>query len=176
MSELLILHTTVVVVVAIAAWTDWRTGLIPNWLTLPCIAGALIAHLVLGGPWGILLSGIGLLVSAATPLFLFWRDAMGGGDVKLFAAIGALLGPHLGLKAQLVSFTIAAILALVVMAWRGTMFRTFANAFLNLVAPLLPEDRQPEVSSELTSTMRIGFSVFVGTTLVLVGSHLETWQ
>ncbi|RLB53524.1 MAG: prepilin peptidase [Deltaproteobacteria bacterium] len=175
MSDLVVLHSAVVAVVGIAAWTDARSGRIPNWLTLTTIVGALALHLATGGPWGALLSVIGLVLGAACPLLLFWRGAMGGGDVKLFAAIGALLGPELALEAQLASFGVAAFLAMVMMAWRGTMFRTLQNLALTLVSPLLPESRRPEVSTELTSTMRIGLAIFVGTTLVLVGSHSELW-
>ncbi|MBW2460474.1 MAG: prepilin peptidase [Deltaproteobacteria bacterium] len=175
MSDLVVLHSAVVAVVGIAAWTDARSGRIPNWLTLPTIVAALVVHLVTGGPWGVLLSVIGLVLGAACPLVLFWRGAMGGGDVKLFAAIGALLGPELALEAQLASFAVAAFLALVMMAWRGTMFRTLSNLVLTLVGPLLPEPRRPEVSAELTSTMRIGFAVLIGTSLVLVASHAEMW-
>ena len=60
MSEVVILHGAVVFVTGIAAWTDLRTGQIPNWLTLPAIAIALIAHFVTGGAAGALYSVIGL--------------------------------------------------------------------------------------------------------------------
>jgi len=171
MSELVILHGVVLCVAGIAALTDLRTGHIPNWLTLPAIALALVAHLVTGGAMGGLFSVIGLVLCGFFPLVLFWRGAMGGGDVKLFAAIGAALGPALALEAQLLSFFVAALFALFMMAWRGTMFRTLANLVLTVLRPLLPERRQPELSDELTSTMRIGLAVFVGTAIAIAASH-----
>src|SRR5690606_463596 len=93
---------------AIAAVTDVRTGRIPNRLVawglglgaaLP-VASALVA----ARPEGVLVALVrelgaafaGLLVTAAVPLVLFSMRALGGGDVKLFAAVGALAGPGLG--------------------------------------------------------------------------------
>lgn len=63
-----------------AGLLDARSGRIPNVLTVP----ALVAGIVLGTPWGLL---------AALPLVrLFARRHAAGGDVKLAAAMGALLG------------------------------------------------------------------------------------
>src|SRR3954471_1257372 len=86
---------------AIAAWFDWRTGHIPNWLTLLGLAVAILGHFVRGtvldGPSaGVEHAGFaigGALGCALVPMFMYWKRAMGGGDVKLFAALGAALHP-----------------------------------------------------------------------------------
>jgi len=75
-----------------ASVVDLRTRQIPNWLTG---AGA-IAGIVCGASmgWrGLGMSLAGALVGFALMLPLHWMGAMGGGDVKLMAAFGALLGP-----------------------------------------------------------------------------------
>jgi Flp pilus assembly protein protease CpaA len=65
----------------VAAW-DWRTGLIPNWLTLP-VAAAVGALRLYQGHWY-------LLVIWAL-LYLVWRiNFMGGGDAKLLMGLFAL--------------------------------------------------------------------------------------
>jgi Flp pilus assembly protein protease CpaA len=44
----------------------------------------------------------------AVPLLLFRLKAIGGGDVKLLATVGAQLGPLLGLELSFAAFVVAA--------------------------------------------------------------------
>jgi hypothetical protein len=65
---------------ATAAWTDYRTGLIPNRLTLSSIAMGLVLAAVGGGGRGILLAAAGAFSAGLVPLVLFRMKAMGGSD------------------------------------------------------------------------------------------------
>ena len=78
--------------VAVASVIDWRTRRIPNLLTFPLAIAALVANVVVGGWSGGLSSLVGLCVGLAFFLLLMLLGAMGPGDVKLMAALGALLG------------------------------------------------------------------------------------
>ncbi len=78
--------------VAVASVIDWRTRRIPNLLTFPLAFAALVANVVVGGWSGGLSSLVGLCVGLAFFLLLMLLGAMGPGDVKLMAALGALLG------------------------------------------------------------------------------------
>jgi prepilin peptidase CpaA len=91
------------IVVAVATVTDLRTRRIPNWLVFPfLLAGIVVSPLrhdwqgnSHGFGWhglGQSLAGLGLgLLINIIPFFMGWT---GGGDVKLFAAIGAWVGPE----------------------------------------------------------------------------------
>src|SRR5262249_47283506 len=76
-----------------AAIQDFRARRIPNWLTLNLAAGGLLASLLsphaLAAPAS---SILGLLAGLGIALVLFSLGALGGGDVKLLAAIGAWVG------------------------------------------------------------------------------------
>jgi prepilin peptidase CpaA len=82
-----------VIVAAAAAWLDVRTGRIPDLLTLTALGfglGVAVPQGVASLAWAVLGVGIalyGCLLLATPKLWL------GGGDMKLLMALGALLGP-----------------------------------------------------------------------------------
>jgi prepilin peptidase CpaA len=77
---------------ALAALIDARHRRIPNWLSFGLLLAGLGRALIFGHFSTFGLSLFGMLVGASFPLALFAISAMGGGDVKLLAAIGAWLG------------------------------------------------------------------------------------
>jgi prepilin peptidase CpaA len=93
---------------ALAAAFDWRTGHIPNWLTLGSALLGLLVQGLGGGIAGVGGSALGLVVAAAIPLLLYRAGGVGGGDVKLLAAVGALGGVTKGVELELYAFVIAA--------------------------------------------------------------------
>src|SRR5689334_12516473 len=91
-------------VVLASVVSDLATRRIPNIITVSGVVIGLAAHAaagavdggVTGGLRGFAFAVVGALACALLP-FLGWRKGeMGGGDVKLFAAIGALVGPGTG--------------------------------------------------------------------------------
>lgn len=99
---------------ALASYVDFHRMVIPKWLTLPLLGAGLAASIVrggwlgyageklwlfstdslwLGGLDGLLFALAGVVCSFAM-IFLLWiLGTCGGGDVKLFAAVGAWTGP-----------------------------------------------------------------------------------
>ena len=153
---------------ATAALTDTRTGLIPNWLTLPSLALAPLVQLFAVGPGACGRALLAALVCALVPLVLFGLQAIGGGDVKLFAACGALAGTRLGLEIQLLGYALATIWALCVLAYRGALWATLARALGLLLRPLQPRCRQPPALAAMSS-VRLGLPILAATALLLSG-------
>jgi prepilin peptidase CpaA len=77
---------------ALAAAIDARVRKIPNWLTFGLLLAGLGRGLASGGMSGLGHSALGMLAGAALPLVLYAISALGGGDVKLLAAVGAWVG------------------------------------------------------------------------------------
>jgi leader peptidase (prepilin peptidase)/N-methyltransferase len=78
---------------------DWEFQIIPDRLTLPAIlVGWIWAAFTPLGLWpsvlGSLVGGGGLLLVALIGDWLFRKESMGGGDIKLAAVLGAFLGWH----------------------------------------------------------------------------------
>ncbi|MDQ3031033.1 MAG: A24 family peptidase [Myxococcota bacterium] len=159
---------------AIAAFTDWKTGHIPNWLTLPPLVLGPIVHGLSNGAAGLFGSLLAVAICGAVPLLMFWRGGMAGGDVKLFAAIAAVCGVEVGLEAEFLAFVVAGIYALGRLAWQGSLLRTLGNSFYMGLNPLLPQRLRKPISPELLHSLRLGGAIFAGT-LIAVFSRLQTF-
>jgi prepilin peptidase CpaA len=107
-----------------AAFTDLRRSVIPNPLTLPLLALAPLVHFTLGGPGALGLALLGIVACGAVPMLAFRRGGMGGGDVKLLAALGGLLGAERGLAVELVALCIAALQATWLLIRHGKLARS----------------------------------------------------
>lgn len=145
---------------AMAAAIDWRRREIPNWLSIGTLAVALVPHVALGAPaapgamapvsraaWSV----IGAFACGIVP-FAFWRSgAFGGGDVKMLAAVGALLLPLDGLEAELY--------AMVAAAFEGTLVATM------MLNPLRPASKRRPLASSAMTSLRFGPAIFAGAAL-----------
>jgi prepilin peptidase CpaA len=166
-------HLVALAIAAIAAFTDARTEIIPNWLTLPPLALAPLFWLFIDPPWSAVRSVIGLVLCGGVLFFLFKLGACGGGDVKLFAAIGALVGgvPQgymLGVEALFFTLCTASVYSLIRLAWQGKLLRTIGNAFFLPLNPILPVKWRRSLTPDAMSSVRLGVPSLVGTLVALV--------
>jgi prepilin peptidase CpaA len=105
--------------VAVATFTDLRSRRIPNWLVVPFFGAGVLVSCWFRGWHGLGQSlcgaGLGLLSFGV----LFMLGGMGAGDVKLFAAIGAWIGPTQLLIALVLTALVGGAMALGAVAWGG---------------------------------------------------------
>ena len=110
-----------------AAVIDVRTRRVPNALTMSvALAGFALAVAGLGRV-GIMASVAGCFVGLAVMLPGHLLGATGGGDVKLLAAVGTLLGPGATLRAFVATAIAGGLIAMVVAVRRGRLAATLAG-------------------------------------------------
>lgn len=120
-----------------AVWSDVKNQRIPNCLVF---AGAGLGLLlnsvlpegygftsVLPGALGFSKSLLGLALGLAILLPLYMLRAMGAGDVKLMAMVGAFIGPNATMSTILLTFIIGGGLTLVVVLHQGTLGQLIDN-------------------------------------------------
>jgi prepilin peptidase CpaA len=117
-----------VAVLSVATITDVRSRRIPNWLSLPFMAGGVAAQGWINGWHGLAQSMGGLCLGALIFGILFWMGGMGMGDVKLCAAIGAWVGPEQLLLALVVTGLAGGIMALLWAIFSGFTGQLFKNS------------------------------------------------
>src|SRR4051812_47427772 len=98
-----------------------------NVCTYPLLLGGLLYHGMTGGSQGLLDSLLGTLLGLGILLPLYALGGMGGGDVKLMAAIGAWLGLLLTFAVFLASSLIAGVYALILVVAYGRVRETWYN-------------------------------------------------
>jgi len=162
-----------VIVTAVAAYIDHRTGFIPNSVTLGGFAFALVARagLALGSggvsaiPASLGWALVGAIVCAIAPLVLYRAHALGGGDVKLFIALGAFLGPLGGMHTQMAAFVCGALFAplRLGLARDGRMSAMLRRSFAVVANLALPRSRQLPVDAAAMTWFRFGPAIFAGT-------------
>jgi prepilin peptidase CpaA len=106
-----LVYSTILVVAAIG---DLRTRRIPNKL-VAVLAVAGIVYSVMRAPLvsGLLQAGGGLLAGLACWLPFYMLGWLGAGDVKLYAAAGAWLGPARAAEGALIAALFGAVLSLI---------------------------------------------------------------
>ena len=108
---------------------DLYHQIIPDVISLPGIGAGLLASLIipqitfLNSLFGILLGGGSLFLVATLYQWLFKREGMGGGDVKLLAMIGAFLGWKAVILTILLSSLIGSITGIIIMVSKGKDFK-----------------------------------------------------
>ena len=104
------------ILLVISVLTDIREQLILDKVTLPMLGLLVISHLFIGTEtfWYYLLGGVvGFLLLLL--LAIVGKGGKGGGDIKLYAAIGVVLGPYLTIMSLVLASFVGAIVGLFLM-------------------------------------------------------------
>ena len=119
------LHTVVYMVfcsaLIIITFIDLKEKIIPDVISLPFIVlGFLLSFVLknispLNSLLGILVGGGSLYLIAIAGTYIFKKEAMGGGDIKLAAMVGAFLGWQLTLLSLFLGFLLGSIIGVIVL-------------------------------------------------------------
>jgi prepilin peptidase CpaA len=163
--------TCALAIATVGAITDLRDAHIPNWLTYTGLLAALVTRSTWG--WHELQSGLaGLALTGGVFLVLFVLGAMGGGDLKLMAAVGAWAGPARSFAILNTAAIAGGVLALGYILYRRQVLVTLLNSF-ELVRHHVSSGLQPHpwLNVGETTTVRVpyGLAIALGT-LVCTGN------
>jgi prepilin peptidase CpaA len=146
-----------------ATVVDIRTRRIPNALTAS-MAGVGIG-LAASGISGVSLTAavVGFVLGLVLMLPGHALGATGAGDVKLMAAVGAIVGPAVVVKAFLFSAVAGGVLAVIVATRRKRLGATFAGTARMIAAPV--DARQEIQSATSASRFAYGPAIAIGSVL-----------
>ena len=115
-------------IVLVAAVYDVRYRRIPNWLTVSGVLLGLALNTFLYQGWpGLRLSLAGMAVGLGVYFVLYALRAMGAGDAKLMAAVGAIVGWRDWFGIFLITAIIGGLMALILVVTHGRVKKTMWN-------------------------------------------------
>ncbi len=164
-----------VLLLGAAVTTDLSSRRIPNAFTFPAIAAAILVRMIAQDWPGVALALGGALLAPILLLVLHAGKGLGMGDLKLSAAVGALLGPALAITAMLASTIAGGILAVIVMMTPGGPLAHIASTFL-IGLPFFKTPSQenfsktghaPDTTAAAVPTMPYGVAIAAGTLAAL---------
>ena len=128
MSGRLAIDVLLLLILAAAAVSDLRTRKVRNELTYTSVLAGLLLNGVVdpgGVGWGP--AALGLLIGFVSIFVVYVAGGLGGGDVKLMAAVGAFLGTHDVVYALLYTCLVGAVMSVGIIVanegFLGLMFR-----------------------------------------------------
>jgi prepilin peptidase CpaA len=162
----------IVISIGLAACVfDVRTRRIPNALTFSAAAAGLLYHAATSGVAGVQLAAAGWLLGLLLLLPYFALGGMGGGDVKLVAALGAWLGPWETFWLAMYAGIAGGVLGLIVALTHGYVRRAFANVRSMIgywtVVGLKPV---PGMTLESSTAPRLAYAI-----PILAGTMVALW-
>jgi prepilin peptidase CpaA len=163
MSETLAHIILLVPLAAIIAYYDVRYRRIPNAFVLAALAAGVVTNGIFAGLPGIGASLAGCALGFVLMFMLHVFGAMGAGDVKLFAAIGAVTGAQLVLPTFIVVVLTGGVLALVSVIRAGTVITTMQRV-LQILLGMMPGWQMPKfaVPVDRKYTIPYGVAITVG--------------
>ena len=160
-------------IATVGAVQDVRGGRIPNWLTYTGLLAALAVRFITWGRPGLSAGLFGVLLGGGIFYLLFLLGGMGGGDVKLIAAVSAWAGVAQTLNILIAAAIAGGILAVGYMLFHKNVRQTLVNTMElirhHLQAGLRPH---PEINVREPGTMRVpyGVAIAIGTFYCLSSS------
>ena len=159
-------------VMAGALYSDVKQGRIPNALTYPAILLGLALGFATGGLEGFVSSlqgfGLGFLILFLGMMF----GGIGGGDVKLAAALGALTGISATALGLLYMGLLSGVMALGIMIWKGKLLKSLRNMWRYIFTSLVPFLEAEELDEQNSDAFPLGVAIVGGWAWALVEIQL----
>jgi prepilin peptidase CpaA len=165
-----LLRITLALLVILAALFDYRSRRIPNWLTLTGAITGIVLQSALHRTAGLTtsLKGMGLALLIYIPLYLL--RGVGGGDVKLMAAVGAISGPANWLAIMLLTALVGGIFAIFLIAFRhriGETLRNIGSIAASISRAQPPFKGNPQLDVRSGQALRLPHAVVIACATIL---------
>ena len=159
-----------------AGITDLRWRRIPNWLTFPAAAVALILHTVAGGWPGARLSLLGAALGLGVLLPFVLIRSLGGGDWKLVGGLGAFFGPSRLVTVLIYTLLINGLMALALIIAKKRVGKTLRNLGAMIAAIVHLHMPGAELTIDSPEAVKVPFGVAAAVAVLLYTAWQHPWN
>lgn len=156
-----------VVMAGVAMVLDLQTARVDNGWILFCLGTGLTAQILERGPGGLWDGFMGILLSAAVLGWLFLLRMLGAGDIKLFCALGSILGAEKILECIFFSMLIGAGISAAILISTGSISQRFLYFILYVKELINTGKIRPYHCGGMSSPENFHFTVPVFLSVVL---------
>ncbi len=157
----LFIHGVLLLGIICAAVVDVRSSRVPNLITFPLALVGLAFHALSDSGNGILFSVAGLGLGFIFLIGFYIYGGMGAGDVKLLAAIGAVVGPLNVFMGFLFASLLGGLYALAMMGWYLGLAKTAERIKIILVGMVFMRINVAD-SLEQTTLPKLRYALVIG--------------
>ena len=135
----------------LALLDDLKAYRVRNTITLPFILIGAAMNLCINGINSLHTVAIGILIPIICLMPLFSLKMLGAGDIKLFSAIGAIMGHRFVLSSMAFSFLAGGVIALLIMLIRKNLRQRFTYLFQYLIYCFITFSIKPYASIDFVN-------------------------
>lgn len=158
-------------VMGTAVVSDVRYGRIPNKLTYPAILAGVALGFMTGGVEGMWSSFAGFALGFVVLFAGMMFGGIGGGDVKLAAAMGALVGLPVTALGLLYMCLCSGAIAFGILIWKGKLFASLRRISRYMFTSLLPFLETEQLREEDSDPFPLGVAIVSGFAWALIETH-----
>lgn len=154
---------------AIACYTDWKSKQIKNELLLCMLVFGLCDGYLRLQIQGVISSLFGLFLCISIVFPLYWLRMFGAGDIKLLGCVAAIVGWKIGLIMMLSSFLAGGVIASIILLYQNNVKQRWKTlhqyVYLVYLTKTLPAYEDVRNHS---SVFRFSFAIFLGVCAVFI--------
>lgn len=154
------------VTLVLALYFDLRYRKIKNSITIPAAISGCVLNVFEHGSWGFVFSLKGWIIPVAALIILYSINVMGAGDIKLFAAIGSIMGASFAAYSIVFSIYFGAVISLLILIKNRSFYEKISKLFSYLwycfaVKKLVPYSHKGDNDSKFPFSLAVVPAVVV---------------
>ena len=157
----------IILLLLFSLYSDIKTHKVKNFITIPFIVLGLVTNTLITGYSGFMNSIYGITLPVFLLFILYYPGMLGAGDVKLFAAIGAIMGIKIVISSIAASFLAGGFAGMILLVTRKNTSDGFCNLFTYLKCCFLSR-RLLEYDLKLSGTFPFVLAIVPGATAAVI--------